>query len=76
MQWFSAALEKCYKQITAAISRFREIKDRIDEGLKFYATLQVFFFLSIYFYSQHEQDFGLQHIFVAFIFFLSTGINY
>ncbi|KAE9589396.1 hypothetical protein Lal_00000594 [Lupinus albus] len=32
--------EKSYKQIEAAITMFREIKDNINEGLKFYLTLQ------------------------------------
>jgi hypothetical protein len=36
-----ASREKCYKQIQAAIAKFREIKDNINEGLKFYVTLQV-----------------------------------
>ncbi|KAJ0453022.1 putative ALIX V-shaped domain-containing protein [Helianthus annuus] len=36
----AAACEKCYKQIEVAIARYREIKDKINEGLKFYVTLQ------------------------------------
>ncbi|XP_068638721.1 vacuolar-sorting protein BRO1-like [Aristolochia californica] len=31
---------KSYKQISAAIAKFREIKDNINDGLKFYVTLQ------------------------------------
>jgi hypothetical protein len=38
---FPASREKSYKQIEAAIAKFREIKDNINEGLKFYVTLQV-----------------------------------
>ncbi|KAK1266648.1 hypothetical protein QJS04_geneDACA015364 [Acorus gramineus] len=37
---FKASREKCYKQIAAAISKFQEIKENINEGLKFYVTLQ------------------------------------
>ncbi|KAM0046256.1 putative ALIX V-shaped domain-containing protein [Helianthus debilis subsp. tardiflorus] len=37
---YRAAYEKCYKQIEVAIARYREIKDKINEGLKFYVTLQ------------------------------------
>lgn len=40
-QLVAASREKCYKQIQAAIAKFREIKDNINEGLKFYVTLQV-----------------------------------
>lgn len=36
-----ASREKCYKQIEAAIEKYREIKENINEGLKFYVTLQV-----------------------------------
>lgn len=36
-----ASREKTYKQIGAAVAKFREIKDNINEGLKFYITLQV-----------------------------------
>lgn len=39
--YFPASREKCYKQIQAAIAKFREIKENINEGLKFYVTLQV-----------------------------------
>ena len=39
--FFPASREKCYKQIQAAIAKFREIKENINEGLKFYVTLQV-----------------------------------
>ncbi|KAF4355073.1 hypothetical protein G4B88_004285 [Cannabis sativa] len=37
---YKASREKCYQQIQAAIAKFREIKDNINEGLKFYVTLQ------------------------------------
>ncbi|QHO42690.1 uncharacterized protein DS421_5g156350 [Arachis hypogaea] len=37
---YKASREKCYKQIEAAIAKFREIKNNINEGLKFYVTLQ------------------------------------
>ncbi|PIA33499.1 hypothetical protein AQUCO_04100140v1 [Aquilegia coerulea] len=37
---YKASREKSYKQIEASISKFREIKDNINEGLKFYVTLQ------------------------------------
>ncbi|RYQ99796.1 hypothetical protein Ahy_B07g087801 isoform A [Arachis hypogaea] len=37
---YKASREKCYKQIEAAIAKFREIKDNINEGLKFYVNLQ------------------------------------
>eukprot|EP00262_Sarcandra_glabra_P003011 TRINITY_DN1344_c0_g2_i1.p1 TRINITY_DN1344_c0_g2~~TRINITY_DN1344_c0_g2_i1.p1 ORF type:complete len:863 (-),score=175.50 TRINITY_DN1344_c0_g2_i1:317-2905(-) len=37
---YRASREKSYKQIAAGISKFREIKDNINEGLKFYVTLQ------------------------------------
>ncbi|XP_050226094.1 vacuolar-sorting protein BRO1 [Mercurialis annua] len=37
---YKASREKCYKQIQAAIAKYREIKDNINEGLKFYVTLQ------------------------------------
>ncbi|KAF7808806.1 vacuolar-sorting protein BRO1 [Senna tora] len=37
---YKASREKCYKEIEAAIAKFREIKDNINEGLKFYVTLQ------------------------------------
>ena len=40
----SASREKCYNQIQAAISKYREIKENVNEGLKFYVTLQVSFF--------------------------------
>ncbi|GAA0157882.1 membrane traffic protein [Lithospermum erythrorhizon] len=36
----SASREKCYKQIEAAVAKFREVKENINEGLKFYVTLQ------------------------------------
>lgn len=37
---YKVSLEKCYKQIQAAIAKYREIKENINEGLKFYVTLQ------------------------------------
>lgn len=37
---YKALREKTYKQIEAAIAKFREIKENINEGLKFYVTLQ------------------------------------
>ncbi|KAK6931572.1 ALIX V-shaped domain [Dillenia turbinata] len=37
---YKASREKSYKQIEAAIAKYREIKDNINEGLKFYVTLQ------------------------------------
>ncbi|MFS7911752.1 hypothetical protein Hanom_Chr02g00121831 [Helianthus anomalus] len=38
----AAACEKCYKQIEVAIAKYREIKDNINGGLKFYeATTSV-----------------------------------
>lgn len=37
---YKAARAKGYKQISAAIAKYREIKDNINEGLKFYVTLQ------------------------------------
>ncbi|KDP34986.1 hypothetical protein JCGZ_09274 [Jatropha curcas] len=37
---YKASREKCYKQIQAAIAKYREIKENINEGLKFYVTLQ------------------------------------
>ncbi|KAJ4974517.1 hypothetical protein NE237_007691 [Protea cynaroides] len=37
---YKASREKCYKQISAAIAKYREIKENINEGLKFYVTLQ------------------------------------
>ncbi|XP_057810716.1 vacuolar-sorting protein BRO1 [Salvia miltiorrhiza] len=37
---YKASRENGYKQIEAAIAKFREIKDNINEGLKFYVTLQ------------------------------------
>ncbi|MCI02578.1 ALG-2 interacting protein X-like, partial [Trifolium medium] len=37
---YKSSREKSYKQIEAAIAKFREIKDNINEGLKFYVTLQ------------------------------------
>ncbi|KAM7463483.1 hypothetical protein LguiA_031604 [Lonicera macranthoides] len=37
---YKASREKCYKQIEAAIAKYREIKENVNEGLKFYVTLQ------------------------------------
>ncbi|XP_042499813.1 vacuolar-sorting protein BRO1-like [Macadamia integrifolia] len=37
---YKASREKCFKQISAAIAKYREIKENINEGLKFYVTLQ------------------------------------
>jgi programmed cell death 6-interacting protein len=37
---YKASREKSYKQIQAAIAKFQEIKENINEGLKFYVTLQ------------------------------------
>ncbi|XP_065007934.1 vacuolar-sorting protein BRO1-like [Musa acuminata AAA Group] len=37
---FKVAREKSYKQIAAAVAKYREIKENINEGLKFYVTLQ------------------------------------
>ncbi|XP_022733925.1 vacuolar-sorting protein BRO1 [Durio zibethinus] len=37
---YKASREKCYKQIQAAVAKCKEIKDNINEGLKFYVTLQ------------------------------------
>ncbi|RZC58114.1 hypothetical protein C5167_005416 [Papaver somniferum] len=37
---YKASREKSYKQIQAAIAKFREIKENTNEGLKFYVTLQ------------------------------------
>ncbi|EOA36804.1 hypothetical protein CARUB_v10008299mg [Capsella rubella] len=37
---YKASKDKCYKQIQAAIIKYREIKENINEGLKFYVTLQ------------------------------------
>ncbi|KAF2304622.1 hypothetical protein GH714_035901 [Hevea brasiliensis] len=37
---YKASREKCYKQIQAAMAKYREIKENINEGLKFYVTLQ------------------------------------
>ncbi|KAK3189498.1 hypothetical protein Dsin_029059 [Dipteronia sinensis] len=37
---YKASREKCFKQILAAIAKYLEIKDNINEGLKFYVTLQ------------------------------------
>ncbi|KAL3510657.1 hypothetical protein ACH5RR_030058 [Cinchona calisaya] len=37
---FKASREKSYKQMEAAIAKYQEIKENINEGLKFYVTLQ------------------------------------
>ncbi|CAL4942589.1 unnamed protein product [Urochloa decumbens] len=37
---YKASRERCYKQIAAAIAKYREIKKNINEGLNFYVTLQ------------------------------------
>ncbi|KAG7016745.1 ALG-2 interacting protein X [Cucurbita argyrosperma subsp. argyrosperma] len=37
---YKASRERCYKQIQAAVAKYREIKENINEGLKFYVTLQ------------------------------------
>ncbi|XP_073279335.1 vacuolar-sorting protein BRO1-like [Primulina huaijiensis] len=37
---YKASRERSYKQIEAAIAKYREIKGNINEGLKFYVTLQ------------------------------------
>ncbi|GAB2296989.1 bck1-like resistance to osmotic shock [Dionaea muscipula] len=37
---FKASREKVFKQIQAAIAKYREIKENINEGMKFYVTLQ------------------------------------
>ncbi|XP_019164972.1 PREDICTED: ALG-2 interacting protein X-like [Ipomoea nil] len=37
---YKATCEKIYRQIEAAIAKYREIKDNVNEGLKFYVTLQ------------------------------------
>uniref|UniRef100_A0A164SQJ6 BRO1 domain-containing protein n=1 Tax=Daucus carota subsp. sativus TaxID=79200 RepID=A0A164SQJ6_DAUCS len=37
---YKASREKCFKQIEAAIAKYQEIKENINEGLKFYVTLQ------------------------------------
>ncbi|KAJ0966881.1 hypothetical protein J5N97_023798 [Dioscorea zingiberensis] len=37
---YKVSRERCYKQIAAAIAKYREIKENINEGLKFYVTLQ------------------------------------
>ncbi|CAL5396664.1 unnamed protein product [Camellia sinensis] len=37
---YKVSREKSYKQIEAAIAKYQEIKENINEGLKFYVTLQ------------------------------------
>ncbi|CAN4124977.1 unnamed protein product [Withania somnifera] len=37
---YKASRERIYKQIEAAILKYQEIKENINEGLKFYVTLQ------------------------------------
>lgn len=51
------AREKCYKQISAAIAKYQEIKENINEGLKFYVTLQVRSYDVIYFFTLFSSQF-------------------
>ncbi|XP_042409044.1 vacuolar-sorting protein BRO1-like [Zingiber officinale] len=37
---YKVARNKSYKQIAAAVAKYREIKENINEGMKFYVTLQ------------------------------------
>ncbi|CAM6101276.1 unnamed protein product [Calypogeia fissa] len=37
---YKATREKAYKQVNAAVAKYREIRENINEGLKFYVTLQ------------------------------------
>ncbi|KAI5677271.1 hypothetical protein M9H77_08221 [Catharanthus roseus] len=37
---YKVSREKTYKQIEAAIAKFREIKENVNEGMQFYITLQ------------------------------------
>ncbi|CAL0300324.1 unnamed protein product [Lupinus luteus] len=37
---YKVSCEKSYKQIESAVAKFQEIKENINEGLKFYVTLQ------------------------------------
>ncbi|KAM7274420.1 hypothetical protein ACFE04_016286 [Oxalis oulophora] len=37
---YQVSRDKCFKQIQAAIAKYREIKENFNEGLKFYVTLQ------------------------------------
>lgn len=37
---YKVARDKSYKQIAGAVAKYREIKDNINEGMKFYVTLQ------------------------------------
>ncbi|KAG0476298.1 hypothetical protein HPP92_013139 [Vanilla planifolia] len=37
---YKVARDKCCKQIAAAVAKYREIKENINEGMKFYVTLQ------------------------------------
>ncbi|KAB8113157.1 hypothetical protein EE612_052075, partial [Oryza sativa] len=37
---YKVARERCYKQIAAAVAKYRDIKKNINEGLNFYVTLQ------------------------------------
>ncbi|KAK9676291.1 hypothetical protein RND81_11G067000 [Saponaria officinalis] len=37
---YKASRERCFKQIEAAVAKYREIKENVNEGLKFYVTLQ------------------------------------
>ncbi|XP_024535562.1 vacuolar-sorting protein BRO1 isoform X2 [Selaginella moellendorffii] len=40
LQDYVVARERAYKQLSAAIAKYREIRENINEGLKFYVTLQ------------------------------------
>ncbi|BBN05739.1 programmed cell death 6-interacting protein [Marchantia polymorpha subsp. ruderalis] len=37
---YKVSREKAYKQISAAVAKYREVRENINEGLKFYVTLQ------------------------------------
>lgn len=38
---FKASKEKAFNQVRVAVAKYREIRENINEGLKFYVTLQV-----------------------------------
>jgi programmed cell death 6-interacting protein len=38
---FKGQKEKAFHQVRAAVAKYREIRENINEGLKFYVTLQV-----------------------------------
>lgn len=38
---FRASKEKAFNQVRVAVAKYREIRENINEGLKFYVTLQV-----------------------------------